>query len=151
MRGLLLQHHNVVGPWVAKRCGGSWQEGRGTTIGLVHRDHGLIAGCLFEDFNGVNINLHIAATPGTPWLTRQFLWACFSYPFEELGAKRITGIVPASNHQARRFDEHLGFVLEATLQDAHPDGDMLLYVMWKQDCRWLSLGKDRHVEKRSQT
>jgi RimJ/RimL family protein N-acetyltransferase len=69
---------------------------------------------------------------------------CFYYPFVQLGCRRITGLVPSVNLAARKFDENLGFVLEATLKDAHPEGDLLVYVMHKGDCRWLSMEKEKH-------
>lgn len=121
---------------------GAFSEGRG--VGLVEIDEQtnsgqLVAGCWFEKWNGVNLNIHIAAVPGRRWMTREFLWYCFHYAFNECGCKRVTGLVPASNMDARRFDEHLGFEHEATLKDAAPDGDLLVYVMWKDKCRWLKL------------
>jgi RimJ/RimL family protein N-acetyltransferase len=46
--------------------------------------------------------------------------------------------VEASNLPARRFDEHLGFQQEAVLQGAASDGgDVILYVMRRENCRYL--------------
>jgi hypothetical protein len=129
----------IIGPWVANSTGGQWYPGRGTAIGLGDSEKGLLAAALFEDFNGANINMHVSAVPGRSWLNREFLWFCFYYPFVQLGATRITGLVHSGNAEARRFDEHLGFVLEATLKDAVPGGDLLVYKMTKADCRWLNL------------
>lgn len=134
---------SLVGPWVCQRAGGDWTPGRGVAIGLAHPEKGLVAGVLYEDWNGANILGHVAAVPGRMWLNREFLWFCFHYPFEQLGVKRITGIVPSSNLEARRFDESLGFELEATLKDAHPTGDLCVYAMTKEKCRWLALRKDK--------
>lgn len=139
---ILTNQDEMVGPWVASRTGGEWCSGRGTTIGLYHPEQGLVAGVLYEDWNGANILGHVAAVPGRRWLNREFLWFCFHYPFEQLGVKRITGIVPSVNADARRFDESLGFELEATLKDAHPLGDLCVYKMTRDKCRWLSIRKD---------
>lgn len=109
-----------------------------TAIGLEENGE-LIAGVLFDYYNGASINMHVAAKPGRRWLTREYLWYCFYYPFIELKVKRITGLVPESNLAARRFDEHLGFELEARLKDAAPDGDVLIYVMWKENCKHLKM------------
>ena len=130
---------DIVGPWVCQRAGGTWVKGRGTTIGLCNKDGELIAGVLYEDYNKANLIMHVAAIPGGRWLTREFLHVAFSYPFEQLGVSRVTGVVPSENLAARKFDEHLGFELEATLTGAHPGGDLLIYVMRKEHCRWLSL------------
>ncbi len=144
---ILLNADTFVGTWVAGQLGNGavYRPADGDkAIGLIDPDKGLIAGVLYQNFNGVNISAHIAAVPGANWLTRNFLWVMFDYPFNQLGVKRITGVVPASNLAARRFDEHLGFVHEATLKDALPDGDLLLYVMWRENCRWLALKEKVH-------
>lgn len=105
-------------------------------IGL-ERDGEMIAGVIYEGYTGHNIWMHVASKPGVHWLTRAFLRAVFSYPFVQLGVDRVSGYVDASNAAARRFDEHLGFQPEATLKGAARDGgDVILYVMWKKDCRY---------------
>lgn len=115
-----------------------------TALGLVE-DGKIIAGVAYTDFNGANINMHVVAI-GKRWLTREYLWTCFHYPFEYLKVKRITGLVAETNMAARRFDEHLGFKLEATLKDAHPTGAIRVYVMRKENCRWLNIRKAHELK-----
>jgi RimJ/RimL family protein N-acetyltransferase len=104
----------------------------------LERDGELVAGVVYERFNGVNVWAHIAAEPGSKWGTREYLRYCFYYPFVEMGVQRITGYVEASNAQARRLDEHLGFRQEAVLEGAARDGgDVILYVMRRGDCRYV--------------
>jgi len=105
-------------------------------IGL-ERDGKMVAGVLYEGYTHHNIWMHVAAEPGSHWLTRDFLRAVFAYPFVQLGVDRVSGYVDASNTAARRFDEHLGFQEEAVLKGAARDGgDVILYVLWKKDCRY---------------
>jgi RimJ/RimL family protein N-acetyltransferase len=106
-------------------------------IGLRRNDR-LVAGVLFEGINPFNAWMHVAAEPGARWLTRDYLRACFAYPFLICGLKRVSGYVDACNKAARRFDEHLGFREEARLRAAAADGgDVILYVMWRDECRFL--------------
>ena len=106
-------------------------------IGLEN-DGELIAGALYEGFNGQNVWAHLAGKPGKRWMNRQFLWYGFHYPFNEMGVKRISGYVNASNTEARRLNEHFGYQEEARLKGAAPDGgDVILYVMWRENCRFL--------------
>lgn len=106
-------------------------------IGL-ERDGEMVAGVIYEGFNGTNIWMHVAAQPGKRWLTRGYLKACFAYPFVQCNVARISGYVNASNTQARRFDEHLGFEEEARLQGAAADGgDVIIYVMRRGTCRYV--------------
>lgn len=104
----------------------------------LERDGELTAGVLYEGYNGVNVWMHVGITPGKK-LTMEFIRYCFYYPFVELGCKRVSGYVEDSNEAAKRFDEHLGFTREAVLRGAAADGgDVILYVMRKEDCRYLS-------------
>lgn len=104
----------------------------------LEEDGELVAGVLYEGFNGQNVWMHVAAEPGGKWLTRAFLEICFDYPFNQMGVKRVSGYVEAKNSAARRFDEHLGFRQEAVLSGAASDGgDVILYAMRREDCRYL--------------
>ena len=102
------------------------------------RDGELIAGVMYEGYNGRNIWLHVAALTDKRWLTRSYMKVCFAYPFVQLGVNRISGYVNESNTLARRFDEHLGFKEEARLRGAAADGgDVIIYAMHKEECRYV--------------
>jgi len=106
-------------------------------IGLK-REGELIAGVLYEGFNGQSVWMHVAAMPGKRWMTRDYLRACFQYPFLQLGVESVFGWVTADNEEAQRFDEHLGFTVDAVLKGAGPHGvDVLLYRMRRDQCRFL--------------
>lgn len=106
-----------------------------TAIGL-ERDGELVAGVIYEGYNGHNVWMHVAI-PGR--ITKAYLRYCFYYPFIELGCRRVSGYVEASNAEARRFDEHLGFQQEAILSGAASDGgDVILYRMHRKDCRYVA-------------
>lgn len=149
MRKILLNCEENLAPFMEALCDsgpGSFQKGRG--FAMVDEDESgltmeILAGVWFEGFNGKNVNMHVAAVPGKRWMTRTYLWLVFHYAFEQLGAARITGLVDESNLAARRFDEHIGFTLEARLRNASHGGDLLVYVMHREDCRWLGLRRDK--------
>lgn len=136
-----------VGEWVCARTGGLLDLQGSVAIGLASQAipdpnstltlaGPLIAGVLFDNYNGSSICMHVAAE-GSGWLTREYLKVCFDYPFNRAGVKKILGLVDSTNTQARRFDEHLGFQLEATIKDAGKSGDLLIYSMTRQQCRYL--------------
>jgi RimJ/RimL family protein N-acetyltransferase len=105
----------------------------------LKKDGEMVAGVLFDGFNGTNVWMHVAAVPTKRWMTKQYLKESFSYPFDVLKAKRITGYVEASNHAARKFDEHLGFKQEAVLSGAAADGgDVIIYAMRREDCKYVA-------------
>jgi RimJ/RimL family protein N-acetyltransferase len=134
LKRIVCDQNERVNAFVASQMGiAGWSNAVG--IGL-EEDGELIAGVTFDYYNGASICMHVAGI-GKRWMTRDYLWYCFHYPFEELKVKRITGLVPESNLAARKFDEHLGFELETRLKDAAPDGDVLVYVMRRENCRFL--------------
>jgi RimJ/RimL family protein N-acetyltransferase len=124
-----------VGRWVCARTGGQWMPGEGMAIGL-ERDGDLVAGVMFDHYNGRSIAMHVAGA-GMRWCTRAFRAAVFGYPFLQLKVAKVLGLVDSTNLQARRFDEHLGFRLEARIADAAPSGDLLIYSMTAAQCRHL--------------
>jgi RimJ/RimL family protein N-acetyltransferase len=126
-----------VGQWVCARTGGLY-DAASTSIGLCQNGE-IIAGVLFDQYNGRSACMHVAAVPGARWMTKGYLWVCFDYPFNQLKLNKILGLVDSTNLPARRFDEHLGFQLECCVKDAGRDGDLLIYTMTKQQCRHLNM------------
>ena len=113
----------------------------GAAIGIgQYKDGKIIAGVVYNLYNGPSICMHVASEPGSRWLTRDFLFRVFAYPFIQLGCNRVTGLVRVDNIEARRFDEHLGFKQEGVIRRGASDGtDMILYGMLREECRWLEL------------
>lgn len=124
-----------VGEWVSQRTEGYWVSQSGVTIGYEQNGE-LIAGVVFSNWSGTNMFLDVAGTPGKLWLTQEFLHAVFRYVFVEAGCQRATGLVDSNNKRARRLNSRLGFELEASLPGAVPNGDLLIYCMWRDNCPW---------------
>jgi RimJ/RimL family protein N-acetyltransferase len=112
--------------------------------GLVLERKGVvIAAVVYERYNRVNIWAHFALTPGV-YVTPEFISYCFEYPFEELGCARMTAMVDVSNTAAAKLDEHLGFTREAVLTGAAADGgDTIVYVLRREDCRYIGVHDGR--------
>jgi hypothetical protein len=127
----------LLGVWLATRTDGEYVSGKMKYIGLWDGEQ-IVAVSGFEAFNGVSIMMHCAGD-GKRWLNKEFLWFSFYYPFVQLGAKVIISPVESTNLACRRFIEHIGFNIEATLKDCSPGGDLLLYRMGREKCRWLDL------------
>lgn len=141
----LVRDTDRVGPWVMDQVGGKWIPDLGHAMGY-EVDGQLTCGILYTDYNGRAIQAHVAAIPGKRWLRRDFLFTAFWYPFIQLNCWKVIGPVPASNVEALRFDQNIGFVHEATLKDAHPTGDLILLSMTRDQCRWLASTRSPHGE-----
>lgn len=135
-RGTLIAVGLGVVEWVAKQTSEFGNFGTDIGIGWL-RNGQIIAGVAYANWNGVNVECHIASDRSRRWMTRRYLWTIFHYPFRQLGAKRITVCVGEGNRDSRRFVEHLGFSLEAKLSKAHRTGDLMIYRMFENECRWI--------------
>jgi len=133
-------HDEIFGPWLMDRVKGHWFASvNGHTIGLWDdRQHKPVAAVYYEACNGASVLLHCAGDSKS-WLNREFLWYVFHYAFEELKVNKILSPVESANTDSCKFIQHIGFSLEATLEDASPKGDLLIFSMKREDCKWLSL------------
>jgi hypothetical protein len=127
------QEHERVGAWMATQGAAAWREGA-VCIGC-ERDGELVAAAMFDFCNGASIFAHIAVTGR---FNREWLWFICYYPFVQLGCQTVIGLVSSANAKARRFDEHFGFQLQCTLPGADLDGDLLIYTLRKEHCRFLN-------------
>ena len=125
-----------LGPWVAERTGGTYYEDSGQTIGL-EKNGVLVAAVLYDNCTGRSVQMHVASDGSSRWMTREFLSVCFDYPFNQLKVKKIIGLVDSTNAEAIRFDENIGFQLEHVVTDAGRHGDIRIYSMTRQQCRWI--------------
>jgi len=121
--------------WVAERTGGQYFAGSGQGIGWS-KDGALVAGVLFDNHTGRSVQMHVAAI-GKRWMVREYLYACFRYPFEQLKVNKVIGLVDSSNAAALKFDRHLGFEPEGMIRDAGQAGDIIILTMTRAQCRFL--------------
>lgn len=135
MRRIVFKENDRVGSWMQEHGGGYYRVGS-QCIGLEENGT-LIAGVMYDWHNGASIYMHVAAV-GRHWLSQEFLRICFDYPFNQLKCNVVIGIVAEDNTRAQRFDEHLGFSIEHRIKNADPSGDMIIYTMRKENCRWIN-------------
>ncbi len=128
--------------WVARQTAEFGNFGTDIGIGW-ERDGQIIAGVAYANWNGVGVECHIASDRSRRWLTREYLWTIFDYPFNQLGAQRITVCVGEGNMDSARFVKHLGFILEARLKKAHPTGDLCIYRLLAHECRFLQVRHEK--------
>jgi RimJ/RimL family protein N-acetyltransferase len=125
--------------WVGERIGELEFSPGAIGIGL-EEDGELIAGVVFSMYTKASICMHVAAIPGKRWMTKEYLWRVFAYPFIQLNCNRVTGFVREDNLVAQKFDEHIGFKREGLIRKGAVDGtNFILYGMLKEECRWLGV------------
>lgn len=122
-----------VGFWVAKRLRCGYFAERSNAIGL-ERDGELVAGVIYEDWNHRSIICHLAVEGR---LTPAYLAAICDYAFNVCQVEKVIAPVLSANEDGVRFVGKFGFVEEARLKDAHPEGDIVLFILTREACRFL--------------
>ena len=120
-----------VAHWVMEKVG-SYSEGM-KAIGW-EKDGVLVAGAVFENWNGSNMFAH-QRCDSPP---REYWFQVVNYIFNQIKVKRCTACVESDNHKAIKLNKHIGFVIEATLKDAGRNGDLLIMTLWPENCRPLN-------------
>ena len=93
----------------------------------------------FDFYTGPNIVVHQRIDSPPP---RGYWKAVADYIFTDLGCERATGLIEECDQDAIICTEHIGFVEEGRMKAAARDGsDIIIYVLWKQDCKMLNWRK----------
>ena len=105
------------------------------------KDGKVLGGVIYSGWTGYggSVELHICGID-PHWISRDLIYVCFDYPFNQLRVKKIWGRVPASNTTALDLDRKFGMVEEHRLKDVFPDGDLIILSMYRAQCKWLALG-----------
>lgn len=130
-------HNHMAGMWAQQRIGNPYPFRDFVAMSLLDGD-AMVATVLYCNHSRNNIELHVASDGSKKWMTRAYLRCVFDYPFNHLRVARVTGVVPASNAQALKFDLALGFQVEGRMREAYLDGsDLLILGMLRSECRFL--------------
>lgn len=135
MRNIIYDDDSRLIGW-AREVIGCQFRGDAKAIGL-ESDGRLVAVTVFDGFSECDCNMHVASDGSGHWLGKDFLTCSFAYPFVQLKLRRVTGLVPAKNVTALRFDLHLGFKHEGICRDALPDDDIIILGMLRAECRFI--------------
>lgn len=152
-----------VGVFIAARAKCIFNPATDHTIGVVddskqfHESGYVLGGVLFTNYTQASIWLHMAGSDSN-WATPTFLWVVFDYAFNQLGCRRIYGIVEKENELALKINMKLGFEIAACLPDVFASGDGIVVYMTPAQCKWLNVkprtlmeGSDGRRQRRERT
>lgn len=122
--------------WAEQQLGVKFEKYQ--TIGVLVGGK-LVAVAVYHNYRAPDIQISFVST--TPrWAMPQAVeWITHTYPFKQMGAKRLTAIVRKKNRRVRRFLEGIGFKLEGTHPKAFPDGDACTYGLLREQSRYERL------------
>lgn len=96
----------------------------------------ILGAVVYDGFTPYECNLHVVVSDKR-CVSRRVLRAVFGYPFKQVGLKRVTAQVAASNEKSQAFVRSLGFMLEGRKRAGMGDEDELIFGLLAEDCRWL--------------
>lgn len=134
---ILVGQNEVVMSMVSAITGSLFEPSMSQAIGLL-RGGSLVGGVVFTSVvKGCSCEMSVAGLyPG--WVTREFIYAAFHYPFIQQDLIKVLGLVRSTNHTALAFDTKLGFRLETKVADVYGPGvDCIVMSMRREECRWL--------------
>lgn len=98
----------------------------------------LLGGVIYQGYTKNSVETHIAGFAPN-WMTRDFLWVIFDYPFIQLQCRVIFAQIPERNHKSIDFVTKLGFENFISIPDVYPDCGVAVMRLYKNDCRWLNI------------
>jgi RimJ/RimL family protein N-acetyltransferase len=122
-----------VANWVRERLP-NFLGWNGHYVAIGYERKRLCGGVVFTQYSGANIVIACALEAA---LTRRFLRAIFYYPFLQLKCRRVTALIDDDNLRSCRLVESAGFEFEGRMKHATETGDVLIYGLLRERCRWL--------------
>lgn len=126
-----------VARWFGQQVGRAERVGPYSAMGWLNSDGAFTAVVLFNDYNGSNIEMHMAGT-----VCRQGLREAFRYAFDQLKVQRITVKPYRSSFALRRIVERLGFKPEGVMKRYYgpaPAADAFVFRLDRDAAeKWMS-------------
>lgn len=111
-------------------------------FGVLNKELALKAVVGYNSFCRRTCSMHVAGKGF--WLTREFLFAIFDYPFRQLDMVQVFTTTAANNERSLKLQEHVGFKPFAIIPRGWDDKtNLIIKTMVKKDCRWL---KGKHEQ-----
>lgn len=136
MRRVTTENQEYLRGWISDKLGG--EAPFDTQCIGIDVDGEVKAVVSYSNFAGKSCNFSMVGE-GKNWMNKDFLWAMFDYPFNKLGLKVILATISGNNDKSLNMCRKLGFQKVVQIADAHKDGDLVIFEMRKDGCKWLQL------------
>lgn len=124
-------------------CGLRWSDDfRGAMFipdhlqGAVAKKEHVIAAYGWSGFIGRTCNISILIQQPALF-SRQIIREAFRYPFEVCGLNAVIATVDSTNTGSLSVCDRTGFEKVCTIKDGGAKGDLVVYEMHRERCRWL--------------
>lgn len=135
---VLVHDRNRVVSWVLQACYGSTADVN-FAVG-VERSGKLVAGFIIYGWNGAHALLTVRVDEPMS-TTREWWRLMFAFPFVQLRAKCLRATILATNEKSLDLARNAGMLEEHRMVDARPEGDVIMFLMRPNQCRFLNWKK----------
>lgn len=97
-----------------------------------------LGGFILTNYNGAICFVHMAGKDAR-WCSPELMWLLFDYGFNQLKVRKMMCTVDSVNDRALDLVRRAGWRSAGRIADGTPDGDLLLFSMAANHCRWLAL------------
>lgn len=129
--------NDTHGHLIAKATNSVYSPGVETVVSRSEQGM-FVGGVIFSNYTGTSLCIDVAGLRPN-WCNRNLIWMTFAYPFLQMKCKVLIGRLSSNNKAAVKFDTHIGFREIARIPDGVPNGDLVLLVMYREECKWLNL------------
>jgi RimJ/RimL family protein N-acetyltransferase len=129
---LISEPKEIINDWVAERGGGRAHENSYRALAWVSEEE-IQAGLVFYDFNPKNCLVNLAIKNN--FFPKTLLKAGLFYAFNQLALRRLTFLISSVNIPSQNLVRRLGAIPEATLREADPSGDTLIFALFPENCK----------------
>jgi RimJ/RimL family protein N-acetyltransferase len=131
------QNERVADYLIKKKAGTHFNKFQ--SIGF-EKNGELVGGVIYDSYEE-GYRCAISAAGEIGWLTRRTLGYIFDYPFNQLNVKVMTASALSGNKESCRVLEGIGFKEKARISEASANGDLIIYAMYREDCKYLKGNK----------
>ena len=138
MRRVTTENQLHLREWLSEV--GKFEYPQNTACIGQEKDGKLIAVVGYNSFIPNSCQIHVATTD-VYWLNKELLFAIFDYPFNKLEVKVIIAPIYKGNVKSLNLCRKLGFEQVADIPYGHPEGDLIVVTMKRNQCKWLQQGE----------
>ena len=138
MRCVTTENQDKLRAWLSEV--GKFEYPQNTTCIGQEKDGELIAVVGYNNFAPNSCQIHVATTD-VYWLNKELLFAIFDYPFNKLEVKVILAPIYKGNTKSLNLCRKLGFKQVGDIPYGHPEGDLIVVAMKRNQCKWLQQGE----------
>lgn len=137
---LVVKDQHKLKEWFNARVNPGGCDNEATFFGKeINQELVAVAGYSNYNPDTSSVYLHLAGEEGKNWMTKDFLWFMFAYPFVQLDCQVLLANILSNNQKCLQLANHIGFKLLEVQKQKCGDLDVHVFWMFRPMCKYLNL------------